>query len=50
MLGTSTLSLDDLPAVDNTAASWAVAISFLAVEVEGFVALGHRMPKGYGGH
>jgi hypothetical protein len=48
MLATSTLRLDDLPAVDNTAAIWAIAISFLAAEVEGFVALGGRMPKGYG--
>jgi len=50
MLGTSTLSLDDLPAVDDTAAICAFAISFLAAEVEGFVALGDRMPKGYGDH
>jgi hypothetical protein len=48
MLGTSTLSLADLPAFDDTAARWAFAISFLAVEVEGFVALGDCMPKGYG--
>jgi hypothetical protein len=50
MTGTSTLSLDDLPAVDNTAAIWDVAISFLAAEVEEFVALGGRMPKWCGDH
>jgi hypothetical protein len=44
------LSLDDLPAFDDTAASWAFATSFLAAEIEGFAALGRSMPKWYGDH
>jgi hypothetical protein len=50
MTGTATLSLDELPAVDDTAAIWAGAFLFLAAEVEGFVALGSRMLKWYGDH
>jgi hypothetical protein len=41
MTRTSTLNLDSLPAVDDTAASGAIAISCLAVEVEGFVVMPH---------
>jgi hypothetical protein len=50
MAWTSALSLDDLPAADDTAAIWAVVISFLAAEVEGVEAVGGRMPKWYGDH